>query len=109
MKPATVQTFLAAHFVACGKAGIAFDDPCFDDGYFDDCAALLGMIERGASAADLAAYEAASAGVFDGWREWFNRTLAEMPSISATDERLGASEGRRATIQPKAPKSPVRP
>lgn len=91
MKSADYQTFLAAHFVACGKAGIAFDDPCFDDAYFSDCAALLGMIERGASADDLAAYEAECADTFADWRLWFVRVLEEMPAVEAKGSFAGAS------------------
>lgn len=63
------DAFRAAHLAACLHAGVLPDDPCFDDGYFHDCAAMLGMIERGAFLAEIEAYEAASAGVFDDWRD----------------------------------------
>jgi hypothetical protein len=82
--------FGAAHLAMCLKAGVLPDDPCFDDGYFYECRAMLAMIERGADQAEIAAYDAASAGIFDSWRDWFNRTLAEMPC------RSGSDRGQRA-------------
>ena len=108
--PAKVPDFFrAAHLSACVRAGVLPDDPCFDDGYFHDCAAMLAMIERGASVDEIEAYDAASAGVFDGWRDWFTLTMLEVAPIPATGARLGASEAVAAPNQPKTPKSPVRP
>jgi hypothetical protein len=78
--------YSAAHLAMCLKAGVLPDDPCFDDGYFSDCLAVLAMIEAGATPAAIAAYDAASTGVFDRWREWFDRTLAEMPPYLATGQ-----------------------
>lgn len=101
--------FRAAHLSACLRAGVLPDDPCFDDGYFHDCAAMLAMIERGASVDEIEAYDAASAGVFDGWRDWFTRTMLEVAPIPATGARLGASETVAPTDTPKTPKGAVRP
>ena len=42
-------------------------------------ASVLGMIEHGASQAEITAYDAASTGVFDEWWSWFRLTLAQMP------------------------------
>lgn len=76
---AATAAFRAAHFQMVLREGLAFDDPNFDDGYFYDCLAVLGMIEHGASQAEITAYDAASTGVFDEWWLWFRLTLAQMP------------------------------
>lgn len=88
-----IEAFSKAHLAACLAGNVAPDDPCFDDGYMRDCLTLLDMIGQGAAASDLAAYDAESNGVFDGWQVWFCRTLAQMPSKSAHALAVEAFQG----------------
>ena len=75
---ADCAAYRRAHFHMALRADVEPNDPCFDDGYFSDCFAMLDMIERRAGPDEIAAYDAASDGVFDAWRKWFHLTLAEM-------------------------------
>jgi hypothetical protein len=103
-----IAAFSAAHLAACLEGNAAPDDPCFDDCYIRDCLTLLDMIERGATVAELAAYDAASEGVFDGWQDWFCRTLAQLPPNPAYGRALEAFQGVGATYDPKTWKGAVR-
>jgi len=96
-----IAVFSGAHLAACLAGNVAPDDPCFDDGYIRDCLTLLEMIEQGATVDDLRAYDAASEGVFDDWRLWFCRTLAQMPPNPAYGRALEAFQGVAATSGPK--------